>query len=908
MAFEVERTLPERLALANANRYVVRGWAAGRARMKSVTVSVGRTVFRASEVESFRPDIMRRYAEHDPRYLYLISGWSVPIVLCPVPQPQELAVSLTIVFRDGGTLVRSLGKILVEPSSPARRDVVLPPGVTGQNLLVVCMATYNPDLARFRRQVESIRGQDFTNWICLVSDDASEPGARAGMRDVLSGDPRFQFIEHGEQVGFYHNFERCLQLVPAQASWVALADQDDLWYPHKLSTCLARLTGPTQLVYCDMRIVSASGRVHSATYWTKRTNHYRSQDIDLLAVANTVTGAACVFRRGLLDLALPFPPRYGNVFHDHWLAVLAAASGGIRYVDEPLYDYLQTPEGVIGHYASLRRTLKDFTQSVGARSKSPWKAPSRFVASAVGRTIEVMKMFYLFREGAGEGIWTVLETARLRVGPSRACKKAGRALRLWGILGLRWKIRRRGARLARVEDFLLLSHAARLGYRVFLAVPFGPALWIRPARYVVKNVVKMRGRDPGLCGFRRKFSGRCFEVTPGRKPCVNVVTSTLEAHLLFAGYLTVLNMAKRLSDLGHTVRILLTDQIVLSPKARSKLCSHDERLRDFLSRVELVPCFDLGHRIPITPHDVFVATSWWTAYLAAEAVAKTVYSKFIFLEQDYEPIFYANSAWRVLAEGCYRLNFFPIFSTEILRRYFLESGLIAPENAGESFSNPVLAFSAPDGFELETRRPRRLVFYARPGEHHARNLYPIGLAALDLAAEQGGFRAGEWEVLAVGGDVGLQILPGGLCVRHLGVLTVQKYAELLAGSDLGLALMYSPHPGLLPIEMASAGMLVVTNTYGIKDQAYFHSISRNITAVETSPQALAEALLAASKRVGDAEARILGSRVNWPHDWKEALSDELLERALGAVRQSCAEAQVVAHPNHSGPHGTEWAG
>ena len=41
----------------------------------------------------------------------------------------------------------------------------------------------------------------------------------------------------------------------------------------------------------------------------------------------------------------------------------------------------------------------------------------------------------------------------------------------------------------------------------------------------------------------------------------------------------------------------------------------------------------------------------------------------------------------------------------------------------------------------------------------------------------------------------------------------RAYAELLRDHDVGLALMYTPHPSLVPIEMASAGMLVVTNSF-----------------------------------------------------------------------------------------------
>jgi hypothetical protein len=58
-------------------------------------------------------------------------------------------------------------------------------------------------------------------------------------------------------------------------------------------------------------------------------------------ISNTVTGAASIFRTSMLSYLLPFPEAPGPVFHDHWLALVALASGEIAYVDEPLQDYVQ---------------------------------------------------------------------------------------------------------------------------------------------------------------------------------------------------------------------------------------------------------------------------------------------------------------------------------------------------------------------------------------------------------------------------------------------------------------------------------------------------------------------------------------------------------------------------------------
>jgi hypothetical protein len=67
-----------------------------------------------------------------------------------------------------------------------------------------------------------------------------------------------------------------------------------------------------------------------------------------MLIANTITGAASLFRREVADLMLPFPEPPGLQFHDHWLALVALATGAVAYVDRPLYDYVQHSGAVFG--------------------------------------------------------------------------------------------------------------------------------------------------------------------------------------------------------------------------------------------------------------------------------------------------------------------------------------------------------------------------------------------------------------------------------------------------------------------------------------------------------------------------------------------------------------------------------
>jgi hypothetical protein len=96
-----------------------------------------------------------------------------------------------------------------------------------------------------------------------------------------------------------------------------------------------------------MRIATRSGRIVADTYWGFRpVNH---TDFGSEVLANTITGAACLFEARLLDDVLPFPPRHGAAFHDHWIGQVAMALGPVAYVDEPLYDYIQHDEAALGY-------------------------------------------------------------------------------------------------------------------------------------------------------------------------------------------------------------------------------------------------------------------------------------------------------------------------------------------------------------------------------------------------------------------------------------------------------------------------------------------------------------------------------------------------------------------------------
>jgi hypothetical protein len=296
------------------------------------------------------------------RNAYWSGFWGV-VDLEGAPGPRQVTVDMLATFASGEPIRRRLGSVELRRSSPPIASDARPASTEGP-LIAICMATHEPPADLLERQIESIREQTHRRWVCLVSDDCSSTEGFAGLRELTRGDRRFFVSRSPERLGLYRNFERALLMVPEAAQLVALCDQDDRWHPQKLSVLLGHL-GRSTLVYSDMRILDERARVVSETFWSyKRNNH---TNLASLLLDNTVTGAASLFRRSLLDTALPFPPPLRWSYHDHWLASVALATGSISYVDRPLYDYVQHGTAATPLHPSAR---------VGVEPAAAWPGPS----------------------------------------------------------------------------------------------------------------------------------------------------------------------------------------------------------------------------------------------------------------------------------------------------------------------------------------------------------------------------------------------------------------------------------------------------------------------------------------------------------------------------------------------------
>ena len=212
-------------------------------------------------------------------------------------------------------------------------------------MISIAMATYNGE-CYVREQLDSILVQTIGDWELIVCDDGSTDNTLSILRAYAKNDSRIKIYQNERNLGFKRNFEKAIDL--CQGDYIALCDQDDIWYPNHLEVLYNQI-GNHSLSIGNSDIVNINN-----TYLNKRMSdtdgiHFIPEDTKLLLYreffyANPFQGASMLLKKDFALRCIPIPNEVH--YHDTWISICACFADGLIYTYTPITRYRQHGKNV----------------------------------------------------------------------------------------------------------------------------------------------------------------------------------------------------------------------------------------------------------------------------------------------------------------------------------------------------------------------------------------------------------------------------------------------------------------------------------------------------------------------------------------------------------------------------------
>ncbi len=339
-----------------------------------------------------------------------------------------------------------------------------------------------------------------------------------------------------------------------------------------------------------------------------------------------------------------------------------------------------------------------------------------------------------------------------------------------------------------------------------------------------------------------------YRLPPHGRRRVSLVTDSIGKGSLFGGVGTAMILATLVANRRDAdLRIVTRTEPPLAASLDHVLQVYGLALQRE-SQFRFVPPSDRTQELDLMDDELVITTSWWTTVAALPGVATDA---LVYLLQEDERLFYPHGDERLRCEQLLRREGLRVVvNTRLLQQHLAAEGFTNIGRHALSFE-PAFPASVFHPRPRPAGARRRLVFYARP--HNARNLFFLGIEVLEESLVRGVIDPAQWEIVFVGKDIPDVALAGHCVPVKRENLDWSDYAELVGGADLGLSLMYTPHPSYPPLDLVASGAVVVSNRHGLKQD--LSALSANLILCELDRDALVEGLAQGVALVGDDERR-----------------------------------------------------
>ena len=189
--------------------------------------------------------------------------------------------------------------------------------------ITIVLATYNGELY-LREQLDSIFKQSFLDYQLLIGDDCSTDNTVKIIEEYQLKYQNIHLLCNSKRLGHVSNFENLIKQV--DKGYIALCDQDDIWYEDKLLEAMNALQSTDDinlpiLFHSDLLGINTKKvKIYDSFFLKRGYSFPKKKSIDIMLGRSGIMGNTMVFNQALKEKILPFPKDL--IVHDYWIALV----------------------------------------------------------------------------------------------------------------------------------------------------------------------------------------------------------------------------------------------------------------------------------------------------------------------------------------------------------------------------------------------------------------------------------------------------------------------------------------------------------------------------------------------------------------------------------------------------------
>jgi len=203
----------------------------------------------------------------------------------------------------------------------------------------VVMATYNGS-QYIREQLDSIIAQTYPIHELIIQDDCSSDATVSICREYEQKYPFVHVFVNEKNKGYNENFKTAA--MRSTGDFVAISDQDDIWFADKIEKQVAAIGEHTMCYSQHLR-----GERQETSHLVNYKNAAERQ------MFNGVVGHSMLLDAKLVHDDKSWP---GKICYDVWLSVLAHFRNGVVKINEPL-NWHRTHVGEVSYTVSTKTPI-----------------------------------------------------------------------------------------------------------------------------------------------------------------------------------------------------------------------------------------------------------------------------------------------------------------------------------------------------------------------------------------------------------------------------------------------------------------------------------------------------------------------------------------------------------------------